>query len=303
MPSDRKRTNLFFPKKLGEKLIEGLFSLSSIVSIVVTLFIVSILLIESIVFFREVSPLKFLTGTKWAPLYQPPSFGIIPLLTGTFLTSIIACCVAIPVGLLTAIYLSQYAKPTFRNVVKPVLEILVGIPTVVYGYFAIVAVTPFLKSLFPQTNIFNALSAGLVMGIMIVPIISSLSEDAMSAVPKHLIEGALALGATRFDVIFRVVIPASLSGIIASFILAISRAVGETMIVTLAAGATPNLTFNPLESVQAMTAYIAQVSLGDTPFGSLEYKTIFAVGLVLFLLTLILNIVGKVLLGWKREIY
>ncbi len=303
IPSSKKKINRSFLRKLGEKLIEGLLSLSSIVSILITFLIVLILLVESISFFREVSPLKFFTGTRWAPLYKPSAFGVLPLLTGTFLTSIIACIVAMPIGLLTAIYLSQYAKPSFRHIIKPALEVLVGIPTVVYGYFAVATVTPFLKNLFPQTNVFNALSAGLVMGIMIIPIVASLSEDAMSAVSPNLIQGALALGATKLESTFKVVIPASISGIIASFILAISRAIGETMVVTLAAGSTPNLTFNPLESVQTMTAYIAQVSLGDTPFGSIEYKTIFAVGLVLFLLTFVLNLIAKVFVGWKQEIY
>lgn len=298
----KRRKNFPF-QRWREKVIKGFLSLSSLISILTTFLILVILLVESMGFFKEVSPLDFLTGTRWAPLFKPQHFGVLPLLAGTFLTSAIACLFAMPVGLLTAIYLSQYAKPAFRNLVKPVLEILVGIPTVVYGYFALVLVTPLLKSVLPQTKTFNALSAGLVMGVMIVPIISSLSEDAMSTVPKHLKEGALALGATRFDVTFKVVIPAALSGIIASFILAISRAIGETMIVTLAAGATPNLTFNPLESVQTMTAYIVQVSLGDTPFGSIEYRTIFAVGLLLFIFTLILNVIGKVLVGWKREIY
>lgn len=298
----KQRKNSPF-RKWKERVIEGLLSLSSLTSILTTFLIVAILLVESIEFFKDVSLLDFLTGTKWTPLFKPQHFGVLPLIAGTFLTSVIACLFAMPVGLLTAIYLSQYAKPAFRNLVKPVLEILVGIPTVVYGYFALVLVTPLLKSILPQIKIFNALSAGLVMGVMIVPIISSLSEDAMSAVPKHLKEGALALGATKFDVTFRVVIPASLSGIIASFILAISRAIGETMIVALAAGATPNLTFNPLESVQTMTAYIVQVSLGDTPFGSIEYRTIFAVGLLLFIFTLILNVIGRVLVKWKREIY
>lgn len=290
-------------RKLKEKLIEGILSLSSLVSILTTITIVVILLTESFSFFEKVSVLDFLTGTKWTPLYEPQRFGVLPLLSGTFLTAGIACLVAMPVGILTAVYLSQYAKPAFRNIIKPFLEILIGIPTVVYGYFALILVTPIIKKIFPQTNVFNALSAGLVMGIMIIPIISSLSEDAMSAVPKTVREGALAMGATKLETTFKVIIPSSVSGIIASFILAISRAIGETMIVTLAAGATPNLTINPLESIQTMTAYIVQVSLGDTPFGSIEYRTIFAVGLLLFLLTLILNIIGKVLVGWKEEIY
>ncbi|MBI4744349.1 MAG: phosphate ABC transporter permease subunit PstC [Actinobacteria bacterium] len=290
-------------KQLKEKIIEGFLSFSSMISILTTLGIVAILIVESIGFFKEVSLVEFFADLKWAPLYQPRHFGILPLIAGTILTSAIACFVAIPLGLLIAIYLSQYASKTIRAIIKPLLEVLVGIPTVVYGYFALTMMTPFLKNFFPDIRIFNALSAGLVMGIMIIPVVSSLSEDAMSAVPKHLKEGALALGATKLDATIKVIIPASLSGIIASFILAISRAVGETMIVALAAGATPNLTLNPLESVQTMTGYIVQVSLGDTPFGSIGYKTIFAVALLLFLLTLVLNIIGKMLVGWEREIY
>ncbi len=303
MSNKAKKTFPFFSSKLRERAIERLLSLSSYLSILTTILIFFIFLVESIDFFREVSIVEFFTDTKWTPLYKPQHFGILPLLAGTFLTSAIACIFATPIALLTAIYLSQYAKPAFRNLVKPGLEILVGIPTVVYGYFALVMLTPLLKQIIPQIKIFNALSAGLVMGVMILPIISSLSEDAMTAVPKHLKEGALAMGATKFETTLKVVIPAAKSGIIASFILALSRAIGETMIVAIAAGATPNLTLNPLESVQTMTAYIAQVSLGDTPFGSIEYKTVFAVGFLLFLFTLVLNIIGKLLLGWKQEIY
>lgn len=296
-------TGKYTVKQLKEKIIEGFLSLSSMISILTTLGIVGILIVESIGFFREVSIIEFFTDLKWTPLFKPRHFGILSLLAGTFLTSAIACFVAIPLGLLIAVYLSQYAGKSVRAIIKPILEVLVGIPTVVYGYFALTMMTPFLKNFSPDIRIFNALSAGLVMGIMIIPVVSSLSEDAMSAVPKHLKEGALALGATKLDTTLKVIIPASLSGIIASFILAISRAVGETMIVALAAGATPNFTLNPLESVQTMTGYIVQVSLGDTPFGSIGYKTIFAVALLLFFLTLILNIIGKMLVGWEREIY
>jgi len=288
---------------LKEQLIEWLLSASAFISILTTTAIVIILVVESAGFFRQVSPLEFLTGAQWAPLFKPQHFGVLPLVTGTLLTSAIACMVAIPFGLLSAIYLSQYAKQAVRAVIKPLLEVLVGIPTVVFGYFALTMVTPFLKNFFPQIRVFNALSAGMVMGIMIIPIVSSLSEDAMTAVPGHLREGALALGATRLEATLKVIIPASLSGIIASFVLAISRAIGETMIVALAAGLTPNLTLNPLESVQTMTAYIVQVSLGDTPFGSIEYRTVFAVALLLFLFTLVLNILGKALVGWKQKIY
>lgn len=307
MPSEKKVTEKssipLSINKWGERAIERLLSLSSYVSILTSALIFLIFFIESIDFFREVSIVEFFTETRWAPLFKPQHFGVLPLVAGTFLTSAIACIFAIPIGLLTAIYLSQYANKTFRNIVKPVLEVLVGIPTVVYGYFALVLLTPALKQILPQTKVFNALSAGLIMGVMILPIIASLSEDAMTAVPKNLKEGALAIGATKFETTIKVIIPAASSGIIASFILALSRAIGETMIVAIAAGASPNLTLNPLESVQTMTAYIAQVSLGDTPFGSIEYKTIFAVGFLLFLFTLTLNIIGKALLGWKQEIY
>jgi len=214
-----------------------------------------------------------------------------------------AALVALPVGLASAIYLSEYAPDRVRRVLKPALEVLAGIPTVVYGYFALTFITPLLKQIWPQTDVFNAASASIVVGIMIIPMVSSLSEDAMSAVPRSLREGAYALGATRFEVATRTVVPAALSGILASFILALSRAIGETMIVTIAAGATPKLTLNPLESVQTMTAYIAQVSLGETPFGTLEYKTIFAVGLALFAITLLMNLVSLAILRRFREVY
>lgn len=305
MIADKQKKNTFFVNfsRPAEKLIEWLLALSASLSILTTLTIVSILLVESYAFFKEVPVFDFLLGTEWKPLYIPRSFGVLPLIAGTFLTSLIACLIAMPFGLLTATYLSQYASRKVRLIIKPLLEILVGIPTVVYGYFALYFITPFLKDFISQLNVFNALSAGIVMGIMIIPVVSSISEDAMSAVPRVLREGAYALGATKLEATFKVVIPAALSGIIASFILAISRAFGETMIVAMAAGSTPVLTLNPLQSVQTMTGYIVQVSLGDTPFGSIEYKTIFAVALLLFLLTLILNIIGKTLVKWKRTTY
>ncbi len=275
----------------------------SMVSIFTTLGIVAVLLIEALGFFAEVSPIEFLTGTKWTPLFQPQNFGVLPLLSGSLLIAFGAAAVALPLGLLSAIYLSEYAHPRARGIIKPALEILAGIPTVVYGYFALTFVTPMLRLVWPGTEIFNALSASIVMGIMIIPMVSSLSEDALSAVPRALREGAYALGATKFEVAVRTVVPAALSGIIASFILAISRAIGETMIVAIAAGATPKLTLNPLESVQTMTAYIAQVSLGEVPHGTLEYKTIFAVGLTLFLITLLMNLASNVVLRKYREVY
>ncbi len=305
MVDDKLKKNIFIVNfsRPAERLIEWLLALSASLSILTTLTIVSILLVESYTFFKEVPVLDFLFGTEWKPLYTPRSFGVLPLVAGTFITSLIACLIAMPFGLLTAIYLSQYASKKIRSIIKPLLEILVGIPTVVYGYFALYFITPILKNFIPQLNVFNALSAGIVMGIMIIPVVSSISEDAMSAVPRVLREGAYALGATKLEATFKVVIPAALSGIIASFILAISRAFGETMIVAMAAGSTPVLTLNPLQSVQTMTGYIVQVSLGDTPFGSIGYKTIFAVALLLFLLTLILNIIGKTLVKWRRTTY
>lgn len=286
-----------------ERAVGVVLTAFSTVSILTTVGIVIVLITEAAGFFADISPIAFLTGTKWTPLYEPKHFGILPLLTGSLLIAFGAAAVALPLGLLSAIYLSEYAHARTRKIVKPVLEILAGIPTVVYGYFALTFVTPLLRVFWPQTEIFNALSASIVMGIMILPMVSSLSEDALSAVPGVLREGAYALGATRYEVATRTVVPAALSGIIASFILAISRAIGETMIVTIAAGATPKLTLNPLQSVQTMTAYIAQVSMGETPHGTLEYKTIFAVGLALFFVTLMMNIISNLVLARYREVY
>lgn len=288
---------------MKEKIIERLLFASATVSVITTLAILGVLLFEAIGFFRQVSIIEFFTGTKWTPLIQPQHFGVIPLIWGTILVTIIALGVAAPVGLGSAIFLSEYAPDKLRRIVKPVLELLAGVPTVVYGYFALTFITPFLKqNVFPEMIVFNALSAGLVMGIMIIPMISSLSEDAMLAVPQSFREGAYALGARKHEVALRVVIPSALSGIVASFILAISRAIGETMIVSIAGGSTARLTLNPLESIQTMTAYIAQISLGETPFGSLEYRTIFSVGLTLFLMTLAVNLFGQWVAKryWKR---
>lgn len=286
-----------------ERRIGVLLIAASAVSILTTLGIVGVLLFESATFFAQVSPIRFLTGTRWAPLFQNQAFGVLPLLAGSLLVAGGAALVALPIGLLSAIYLSEYAHDRVRRIVKPVLEILAGVPTVVYGYFALLYVTPLLRRIWPGTEVFNALSASLVVGIMIIPMVSSLSEDAMSAVPRPLREGAYALGATKFEVATRTVVPAALSGIIASFILAISRAIGETMIVTIAAGASPQLTLNPLESVQTMTAYIAQTSMGELTHGSLEYQTIYAVGLTLFAITLLMNIVSGIVLRRYREVY
>jgi phosphate transport system permease protein len=261
------------------------------------------LLYQGYGFFNEVSPWEFLTGTRWTPILKPRSYGVLPLVSGTLLVTLIAAMVALPVGLMTAIFLSEYAADKVRRIIKPILEILAGIPTVVYGYFALTFVTPLLQNVFNDLLVFNALSAGIVMGVMIIPMVSSLSEDAMISVPRNLREAAYALGATRYEVSLRVVIPAALSGIIAAFIIAISRAIGETMLVTIAAGATPRMALNPLEGVQTMTAYIVQLSLGETPVGSLEYNTIFAVGLVLFCMTLLMNLLGFWIVRRFREAY
>ncbi len=276
-----------------EKVISKILLSFALVTILTTLGIVFTLALETLSFFNEVSIVEFLTGTKWTPLFEPKNFGILPLLTGTFLVTVGACLVAIPFGLGSAIYLSEYAPVKLRKIIKPLLEILAGIPTIVYGYFALTFITPLIRTVLPDTAVFNAASASIAVGIMIIPMVSSLSEDTMMAVPRSIREGAYALGSTRLEVVTKVVVPAAFSGIMASYVLAISRAIGETMIVTIAAGATPNLTLNPLESIQTMTAYIVQVSLGDTPHGSIEYKTIFAVGMSLFLITLIMNLIAQ----------
>ena len=283
--------------------MHSLFLLCALVSIVTTVGIVVSLFVESIGFFREVSPWEFLTGTRWSPILKPRSYGVLPLVTGTILVASVALALAVPVGLGIAIYLSEFANDRLRKVLKPMLEVLAGIHTVVYGYFALTFVTPQLQRLMPDLLVFNALSAGLVMGLMLIPMVSSLSEDAMVAVPRSLRNAAYALGATRLEVCLRVVVPAAISGIVASFILAFSRAIGETMLVTIAAGASPNLTANPLESIQTMTAFIVQLALGEAPHGSLEFQTIFAVGLLLFFMTLIMNILGNIIVRKVREEY
>lgn len=272
-----------------EKIIEGILLLSAAVSILTTIGILWVLISESSVFFTKVPLSDFLFDTQWTPLFADKHFGILPLVSGTVLTSFIAIAVALPVGLTIAVYLNEYAPKGFRKFIKPILEVLAAIPTVVYGYFALMVITPFLQQIFPQMAGFNALSPGIVMGIMIIPMISSLSEDALYAVPKSLREASYGIGATRFQTSFRVLIPAASSGIIVSVILAISRAVGETMIVAIAAGQQPRLTLNPFVPVETITTYIVQVSLGDVVQGSLEYQTIFAAGIALFLLTFLLN--------------
>ena len=279
-------------RSLEGRVVHILFFLCALISVATTIAIVASLFSQAVGFFKEVSVWEFLTGTRWTPILFPQSFGVLPLVMGTLLVSVISALVAIPVGLASAIYLSEYAPDKVRKVIKPTLEVLAGIPTVVYGYFALTFVTPLLQKVFPDMIVFNALSAGMVMGLMIIPMVSSLSEDAMLSVPRSLREAGYALGATRLEVALRVVVPAALSGIVAAFILAMSRAVGETMLVTIAAGATPRMTLNPLESIQTMTAYIVQLSLGETPHGTLEYNTIFAVGLLLFFITLAMNLLG-----------
>lgn len=262
-------------------------------SILTTLGIVAVLLFETLAFFREVPLLDFLTDTQWTPLFADKHFGILPLVAGTALTAGIAVCVATPVGLVSALYLSEYATERVRRLVKPVLEVLAGVPTVVYGYFALLFVTPLLQTVIPSLSGFNALSPGIVIGMMIIPMVSSLSEDAMYAVPQSLREGAYALGSSKLQVAVKVVVPAAFSGIAASLLLGVSRAIGETMILAIAAGQQPRLTLNPTVPIETMTAYIVQVSLGDTPTGTIEYRTIFAVGMMLFLGTLALNLVSQ----------
>lgn len=290
-------------RRWGERVIAGLLFLCGLVSVLTTVGIVVVLVTESASFFRQVPIVEFLTGTRWSPLFADQHFGILPLLNGTLIIAFGAMMIALPIGLMSAIYLSEYASHNLRSLVKPALEVLAGIPTVVYGYFALTFVTPIIRTLFPGTGIFNAASGAIVVGIMIIPMVASLSEDALNAVPQSLREAAYGLGATKFEVSTRVVVPAALSGVVASFILAISRAIGETMAVTLAAGATPKMTLSFLESVQTMTAYIVQISLGETPHGTLEYSTIFAVGLVLFLITLAMNLLSQKITRRFREVY
>ncbi len=290
-------------RRWKERAIRGVLLACGSVSILTTVGIVLVLLWESVGFFRDVSPWEFLTGTQWTPLFRPQHFGVLPLVAGSLLVAVGASLIALPVGLASAVYLAEYAPQRARKILKPVLEVLAGIPTVVYGYFALTFITPAIRQIFPQTGVFNAASAAIVVGVMIIPMVASLSEDAIYAVPRSLREASYGLGATKYETVTRVVVPAALSGIVASFILAVSRAIGETMAVTLAAGATPKLTINPLESIQTMTAYIVQVSLGDTPVGTIEYKTIFAVGLLLFSITLAMNILSRIVLRRFREAY
>lgn len=290
--------------QLKTKLLDFTFksSLFALVltTLAVTVCVVIVLFNESAGFFDEVKITEFLFGTRWAPLLEPKSFGVLPLASGTMIIVVGSILLALPAGLIIATYLSEFSTDRTRNIIKPILEILAGIPTIVYGFFALTFITPVLKNFFPEIQIFNALSGAIVVGIMILPMVASLCDDGFRAVPTALREGAYGLGAKSFEVILMVVIPASASRIGAAVILAISRAIGETMAVTLAAGATPNMTFNPLESIQTMTAYIVQVSMGDTPAGGIEYQTCYVVGLLLFFMTLIMNILGNVIMSRPR---
>jgi phosphate transport system permease protein len=290
-------------KRWGEKILRVVFFLCAFISVVTTICVIAILAYETLSFFQEVSVTEFLFGTEWRPLLEPKAYGILPLLAGTMLIVFGSSLVALPVGLACAVYLSEFASDRARSVVKPILEILAGIPTVVYGYFALTFVTPGLRLMLDDVQIFNAASAAIVVGIMVLPMVASLCDDALRSVPGSLREGAYSVGATSYEVTARIVVPAALSGIFAAFVLAVSRAIGETMAVTLAAGATPNLTLNPLESIQTMTAYIVQVSLGDTPSGGLAYKTLFAVASLLFTITLIMNLLANKVMRKFQEVY
>lgn len=280
-----------------ERAIEAALFLSAFSAVAITAAIIAVLLLESATFFKRVPLWTFLTDTQWTPLFENPRYGILPLVSGTFTTSAVALAVAVPLGTITAIYLSEFARPRVREVVKPILELISGVPTVVFGYFALLFVTPLLQKIIPGLPGFNMLGPGMVIGIMIVPYISSLSEDAMRAVPMHLREASFGMGASRFQTAVRVVVPAATSGIVASYILAISRAVGETMVVAIAAGQQPNLSFDPTEAAATITAFIVQVAMGDLPHGSIGYQSIFAAGLTLLAMTLVFNLLGH----WARK--
>ncbi len=290
-------------RHLSESLIESALLLAALSAVAITVSIVVILVYESSAFFAKVPVWTFLTDTQWTPLFANARYGILPLLGGTLMTSLIALCFAVPLGTITAIYLSEFASPKVREVVKPILELIAGVPTVVFGYFALLFVTPLLQKFIPGLPGFNMLGPGIVIGIMIVPYISSLSEDAMRAVPMHFREASFAMGASRFQTAVKVVMPAALSGVVASYILGVSRAVGETMVVAIAAGQQPNLTFDPTEAAATITAFIVQVSKGDVPHESIAYQSIFAAGLTLFVLTLLFNVLGYFIRKRFREAY
>jgi phosphate transport system permease protein len=290
-------------RRWGEDVVKGVLALCALISVATTVGIVVALFEPAIEFFREVSIVDFLTGTEWAPLFEPASFGVLSLVTGTLLVSLCAVLVCAPFGLGAAIYMSEYAPARARKILKPTLEVLAGIPTVVYGYFALTFVTPLLQDVGFSVGPFSAIAAALVMGVMLIPTVASISEDAMSAVPRDLRDGAYALGSTRMQVATRIVVPAAISGIIASFVLAISRAVGETMIVLIAAGGQANFSFNPLDPVLTMTAFIGATGQGDVATGTIAYKTIFAVGATLFVMTLVMNLISIRLVRRFREVY
>lgn len=287
----------------SERIIETILAVFASISILTTLGIVFVLLFESVEFFKEVSIFEFLTSISWAPVINPPSFGVLPLVTGTFLIALLSSVVSLPLGLGSAIYLSEFASKKARKIIKPILELLAGIPSIVYGFFALTFITPLIRSIIPQTQIYNALSASIAVGIMTLPLVASLSEDAMMSVPDSIRQGGYALGSTKLEVALNLIVPSAFSGIASSFVLAISRAVGETMIVAIAAGQTPTFTLNPLVSIQTMTGFMVNMALGDIQQGSIEFKTVFVVGALLFLMTLVLNIVAKYVIRKNREVY
>ena len=288
---------------LQESIIQMILALFASISILTTIGIVFSLLFESVIFFNEVSIIEFFTTIRWAPVFDPSSFGVLPLISGTLLIAVLSSMVSLPLGLGSAIYLSEFASSKARKLIKPILELLAGVPSIVYGYFALTFITPLLRTFLPQTEIFNALSASIAVGIMTLPMVASLSEDAMMAVPNSIRQGAYALGSTQLEVSTHVIVPAAFSGIASSFVLAISRAIGETMIVAIAAGQTPSMALNPLGSIQTMTGFMVNMALGDIQKGSIEFKTMFVVGMVLFIITLIMNLIAKKIIARNREVY
>jgi len=286
-----------------EKTIELILIALSAISILTTIGIVITLFYESFLFFKEVSIIEFFTSKRWAPVFDPPAFGVLPLLSGTFLIALLSSLISLPFGLGSAIYLSEFASQRMRKLLKPMLELLAGIPSIVYGFFALTFITPIIRSLLPDTSVYNALSAAIAVGIMTLPMVASLSEDAMMSVPDSIRQGAYALGSTKLEVAIHVIVPAAFSGIAASFMLAISRAIGETMIVAIAAGQTPTFTLNPLESVQTMTGFMVNMALGDIQQGSIEFKTVFVVGALLFMVTLVMNFIARFVILKHREVY
>jgi len=290
-------------QKTKEKFIEIILIVVSAISILTTIGIIVTLFYESFLFFQEVSIIEFFTTKRWAPVFDPPSFGVLPLLSGTLMIAVLSSFISLPLGLGSAIYLSEFASNRMRKVVKPMLELLAGIPSIVYGFFALTFITPILRSILPDTSVYNALSASIAVGIMTLPMVASLSEDAMMSVPDSIRQGAYALGSTKLEVAINVIVPAAFSGIAASFMLAISRAIGETMIVAIAAGQTPTFTLNPLESIQTMTGFMVNMALGDIQQGSIEFQTVFVVGALLFLVTLFMNFIARFVIQKNREVY